>query len=48
MRERSRGLVLALAVTGMIALVAGAAVGAGPAGGAPPASATPVPQSQRM
>ena len=44
MRERSRGLVLALAVTGMIALVAGAAVGlAGPAGGAPRASAPPVP-----
>jgi hypothetical protein len=36
-------LVLALAVTGMIALVAGAAVGAGPAGGAPRASAQAVP-----
>ena len=44
MRERSQGLVLALAVTGTIALVAGAAVGlAGPAGGAPRASAPAVP-----
>ena len=44
MRERSQGFVLALAVTGMIALVAGAAVGlAGPAGGAPRASAPAVP-----
>ena len=44
MRERSQGFVLALAVTGMIALVAGCAMGlAGPAGGAPRASAPPVP-----
>ena len=44
MRERSQGLVLALAVIGAIALVAGAAVGlASPAGDAPRPSAPAVP-----